>query len=302
MSSTIRTPCPSRSAPHHWSASQIDGSPNPSPAWIVKWKFSWAIRLNASRCRVGGYPASGPAMSNPTTPSSRWRTATSAISTERAACRIAVTIRPIVIGRPSDPRRNPSSIAVTASSSVRPAIGQELGGHSDLGVDDPVRRQVLGALGAHALDRVARLHDRRRVAEPIEVQLERLAVGARREPPCQLVGIGRRQVAIADLRREVEHRLGPQAAVEMVVQEHLRRTCDQAMVHAPMLRPDVPHVRLALLVAGPIRQLGGAEPVSLVETPRSIIDLECPEFEAGRAACLREAHESRTDAAAGPTR
>src|SRR6266511_696066 len=39
MSSTIRTPWPSRSAPHSCSASQIEGRPKPSPAWIVKWKF-----------------------------------------------------------------------------------------------------------------------------------------------------------------------------------------------------------------------------------------------------------------------
>ena len=57
MSSTIRTPCPSRSAPHHWSASQIDGRPKLSPAWIVAWKFSRWISWNASRCRVGGKPA-----------------------------------------------------------------------------------------------------------------------------------------------------------------------------------------------------------------------------------------------------
>jgi hypothetical protein len=35
-SSMIRTPCPSRSAPHHCRACQIEGSPNASPAWIVK--------------------------------------------------------------------------------------------------------------------------------------------------------------------------------------------------------------------------------------------------------------------------
>ena len=64
----IETPCPSRSAPHHCSASQIDGSPNDSPAWIVMWKFSRATYWNASRCRLGGLPASAPAMSKPTTP------------------------------------------------------------------------------------------------------------------------------------------------------------------------------------------------------------------------------------------
>ncbi len=43
----------------------MDGSPNASPAWIVRWKFAWWIRLNASRYRVGGKPASGPATSKP---------------------------------------------------------------------------------------------------------------------------------------------------------------------------------------------------------------------------------------------
>ena len=54
MSSMIRTPWPSRSAPHHWIASQIDGSPNASPAWMVKCEFSRWRYSNASRCRVGG--------------------------------------------------------------------------------------------------------------------------------------------------------------------------------------------------------------------------------------------------------
>ena len=71
MSSTIRTPWPSRSAPHHWIASQMLGSPNASPAWMVKWAFSRRRYSKASRCRVGGKPASAPAMSKPATPSSR---------------------------------------------------------------------------------------------------------------------------------------------------------------------------------------------------------------------------------------
>ena len=45
----IRTPWPSRSAPANWRASQIDGSPNDSPAWIVMWKFSRRMYSNASR-------------------------------------------------------------------------------------------------------------------------------------------------------------------------------------------------------------------------------------------------------------
>ena len=91
MSSAIRTPWPSRSAPQYCTASQIDGRPNPSPAWIVVWKFSRCTYWNASRCREGGQPFSAPAMSNPTTPESRNRTASSAISSDRAAVRIAVS-------------------------------------------------------------------------------------------------------------------------------------------------------------------------------------------------------------------
>ena len=91
MTSMIRTPWPSRSAPHHCTASQIDGSPNPSPAWMVMWKFSRDTYRNASRCRLGRLPASAPAMSKPTTPTSLCRTASSAISSDRAAVRIAVS-------------------------------------------------------------------------------------------------------------------------------------------------------------------------------------------------------------------
>ena len=116
----MRTPWPSRSVPHHCTASQIDGSPNASPAWIVMWKFSRLRYWNASRCRLGGQPASAPAMSKPTTPSSRWRTASSAISSDLAAVRIAVSRAYTVIPRPSLPWRKPSRTASTTSSRLSP--------------------------------------------------------------------------------------------------------------------------------------------------------------------------------------
>ena len=84
------------------------------------WKFSRATYWNASRCRVGGLPASAPAMSKPTTPSSRCRTATSAISSERAAVRIAVSSAYTVMPRPALPRRKPSRTALTTCSRVSP--------------------------------------------------------------------------------------------------------------------------------------------------------------------------------------
>ena len=85
------------------------------------WKFSAATSWKASRWRVGGLPASLPAMSKPTTPASRWRTASSAISVEWAAWRMAVTIVPIVRFVPAVPCRKPSRTAATTSSRVRPS-------------------------------------------------------------------------------------------------------------------------------------------------------------------------------------
>jgi hypothetical protein len=87
---------------------------------MVMWLLALAISWNAARWRVGGLPASLPAMSKPTTPSSRWRRASSAMSLELAAWRMAVASVPIVIGRPALPSRKPSSTASTTSSSVRP--------------------------------------------------------------------------------------------------------------------------------------------------------------------------------------
>ena len=76
---------------------------------------------------MGGWPASLPAMSKPTTPSSRWRSAASATSFEFAACRMAVTISPMSMSCSAWPARKPRSIASIASSSVRPASRQSSG-------------------------------------------------------------------------------------------------------------------------------------------------------------------------------
>ena len=138
-------------------------------------------------------------MSKPTTPSSRCRTATSAISTERAAWRMAVTMSPTVIERPSAPRRKPSEHRLDHFVEREAAIGQELGRHPHLGVDDPIRGEVLDALGAHAFDRIARLHHCDGMTEALEIELEGFAVGAEGEPARKLIGIGRRQLAIPDL-------------------------------------------------------------------------------------------------------
>jgi hypothetical protein len=103
----------------------------------------------------------------------------------------------------------------------------EFGRIPHLGVDDVVGREVLDALGRHTLDRIGRLEEGNRVPEPLEVELEALPVGSEREPTSELGRVGRRQLAVADVGRKLDHCLGPQPTVEVVVQERLRRLQDR---------------------------------------------------------------------------
>ena len=64
----------------------------------------------------------------------------------------------------------------------QPALRGQLGRVAHLGVHDAVRGQVLGALGGHPLDGLGRLHHADRVREPVEVQLQALAVRTLAEP------------------------------------------------------------------------------------------------------------------------
>ena len=76
---------------------------------------------------------------------------------------------------------------------VEAPLGVQLRGEPDLGVDDSVGRQVLGALGRDAVQRLGRLHHRDRVAERLQVPLQRAAVSGTEEPLGELTGIARRQ-------------------------------------------------------------------------------------------------------------
>ena len=65
----------------------------------------------------------------------------------------------------------------------------QLRGEAHLGVDDPVRGQVLGALGRHPDECIRGLHDGDRVPERLQVALERARVGGPEEPCGQLGGV-----------------------------------------------------------------------------------------------------------------
>ena len=109
----------------------------------------------------------------------------------------------------------------------QPALGRELRSVADLGVHDAISCKILGALGGDPDDRVALLEDPDRMGERLEIELEGLAVGAASHPGRELVGIGRRQIVVPELAGEIHDRPWPQAAVEMVVEERLRRPVDR---------------------------------------------------------------------------
>ncbi|GAA2915289.1 hypothetical protein GCM10020221_08730 [Streptomyces thioluteus] len=107
-----------------------------------------------------------------------------------------------------------------------PGLQVLLGGVAHLGVDDAVRGQVLGALGGDPDQRLAGLHDGAGVREGLQVALQRARVGGLAEPYPQLLGVGLGEAVVAGLAGQLDDRGGTQAAVEMVVEEHLRGATD----------------------------------------------------------------------------
>ncbi len=89
-----------------------------------------------------------------------------------------------------------------------------------LGVHHAVSGQVDGGLVGNPLDRVCGLHHGERVLEGRQVLQQVAGLGAAGEPRLQIVGVGRRQPP-ADRVRELEDGRHSQAAVEVIVQEHL---------------------------------------------------------------------------------
>ena len=157
--------------------------------------------------------------------------ASSAISRDRAACRIAVTRQRTTIVWPCaaaafSPSANPASTASTTASSDSPAVDVQFGGEPDLGVDDVVAGQVLDALDGHPVQRVGGLHDPDGVGERLEVPDQRAAVRGGAEERRQRVDVGGRQLVVAVLLGQLEHRLRTQTPVEVVVQQRLGRLPD----------------------------------------------------------------------------
>ena len=94
------------------------------------------------------------------------------------------------------------------------AFGVQLGCEPDLGIDHPVRRQVLDAFGGHPDQRLPGLHHRGGVHERFQVPLQRTGVGGLGEPARQVGNDRRRQAAVAVPIGQVDQRRRPQTAVQ----------------------------------------------------------------------------------------
>ena len=170
-------------------------------------------------------------MSKPTTPLSRNRIASSAISRDRAACRIAVTRQRTVMRAALG---GGGLLAVGESGQHRvdhrverqPRVDVQFGCEPDLGVHHVVGGQVLDALESDPVQCLRCLHHPDGVGERLEVAHQRPAVRGGAEEGRQVVDVVGGQVRVADCLGELQHGGRPQAAVEMVVQQRLGRLPD----------------------------------------------------------------------------
>ena len=101
-----------------------------------------------------------------------------------------------------------------------------LGGPADLGVDDTVVGQVLGRLPRDPGQALRGLHHADGMGEGLQVALQRPRVRAVAEPARQAVRVGRGQVGVRELLRQLGHGGRAHAAVEVVVEQDLGRGAD----------------------------------------------------------------------------
>jgi hypothetical protein len=124
-------------------------------------------------------------------------------------------------GRPPRARGEPGQHRLDHGVERQAALQVLLGREPDLGVDDAVGREVLGALGRHPHEGVRGLHDGDGVVEGLQVPFERARVGGLHEPLPELAGVGGGQ-GMVDVGGQLDDGRRTQPAVEVVVQQRLR--------------------------------------------------------------------------------
>ena len=187
----MRTPWPSRSVPQYCNASQIEGNPNASPAWIVKWKFSRRRYSNASRWRLGGNPASAPGdvetddAAITMTHGQLGDLARTGRMAHRGEDRADADRSP-ALGRLELTFTEPGHGGLDHLVQAQAAFQVLLRRPADLGVDHAVVAEVLDGLPCHPAQALGRLHDPDRVGERFQVTHQRTRRRRLVEPPGQL--------------------------------------------------------------------------------------------------------------------
>ncbi len=122
-------------------------------------------------------------------------------------------------------RPDPEAVDHRADDVIEPelALGVQLRREPDLRVHDTVGREILRTLCRDPHQGLACLHHGQRVIERFEVEDEVLLVRTRHEPLSQLADIFRREAGVAARIRELDDGGGTHSAVEVVVQQGLRR-------------------------------------------------------------------------------
>ena len=201
--------------------------PAASPAWIVRCARSRSSSAIAAGTRSGGKPSSGPARSKPTTPGV-------AVADDEAGDLLPAVGLPHRAEQRADGDRGPrgGGLGAAGGEAVEHRLddrldGQPLRGRAAPGRSAPRRRRrrrrpgrarTRGPPGGSRRGAASRRRCAR--TSPGSAPASRSRRPRRNQRPSAL-RVGRRQVAVAVLVGELEHRLRPQPAVQVVVQEDL---------------------------------------------------------------------------------
>ena len=227
MSSTIRTPWPSRSALHHWIASQIDGSPKRLAGMDREVPVLAGHELE--RVEVAGRRmarlAAGDVESGDALVAVAHREFGDLPGARRRAHR----------GQQHAGREPGAAGALPESLQHRfddrgqfEGVDVQLRSESDLGVNDAVSRQILRAFARDPHQRVLGLHDRDGVGERFQIAIQRTRGGGRGMEPLRQPGdIRGGEPGVPGMFRQFGHSPRPQSPVQMIVQEDLRSLAEQ---------------------------------------------------------------------------
>ena len=119
----------------------------------------------------------------------------------------------------------------------QPALAVKARREAHLGIDHAVVEHVLDELEGHALQGRARLHHADGVLEAFEVERERAAIRATEKPGGKFLRVAGRESGVVPGLRQINDRLGAQAAIEVFVEQDFRKRLE---IHRHVLSSSAP--------------------------------------------------------------